>query len=145
MVPQHGVLGLVGYVRDLLCTMIPLSSRCDAIGSRYARRHCEHVGGGMRPCIGSNKSMEIRHGCVLRAPCSAETQCYSRYIRNTPYGGLVCLQMRHHATQRKRAGSCRNVANLIIFGHFDLISNGHQRPPWCRSMVFSGSLVTYET
>jgi hypothetical protein len=145
MVPQHGVLGLIGYVRDLVDTMKPLSRHCGAIGSRDARLHCEHVGCGTKPYICSYKSMEIRHGCVLRAPCSAETQCRNSYIRNTPDGGLVCLQMRHHATQRKRAGRCRNGANLTISGHCEPISNVHQRPPWCRSMVFSGSLVTYET
>jgi hypothetical protein len=145
MVPQHGALGLIGYSRDLVDTMKPLSRHYDAIGSRDARLHCEHVGYGMKLQTGSHKGMEIRHGCVLRAPCSAETQCRNSYIRNTPDGGLVCLRMRRHATQRKRAGRCRNGANLIIFGYFEPTSNGHQRPPWCRSMAFSGSLVTYET
>jgi hypothetical protein len=73
MVPQHGVLGLVGYLGDLVDTMISLSRHCDAIGSRDARLHCEHVGGGTKLYIGSYKSMEIRHCCVLRAPGSAET------------------------------------------------------------------------
>ena len=68
MVPQHGVLGLVGYVRDLVDTMRPFSRHLEAIGSRYARLHCEHVGSGTKLYIGSYKSMEIRHGRVFRAP-----------------------------------------------------------------------------
>jgi hypothetical protein len=55
MVPQHGVLGLVGYLGDLVNTTRPFPRHCDAIGSRYARRHCEHVGGGTKLYIGSPK------------------------------------------------------------------------------------------